>query len=108
MKGAIRLAEGKTVPVPVVETPILEFSRGAAISIGPSKPRFMPETIVRRALSYVGKTLPYDPRHFNCQTFTSMVVSGEGKSPEAEAVVKALELAAIELAAIGEASGRLP
>lgn len=77
------LGKGVT-DAPVECTSLAAFAKGNPIARGPTESRYPRETIIQRALSYVGQRMAYSPTSHNCQHFSSLVVSGQAHSPEAE------------------------
>lgn len=77
-----RLLKGTTI-VKIEKTGMAAFSEGHSVKLGPTKRRFSRAQVVKRALARVGSSFHYNPLKRNCQHFSSKIVSGNARSPEA-------------------------
>lgn len=88
-RGAFKdLLSGEAM-VHIAKSDLETFEKDDLLSIGPSKPAYPRDEIVKRAIVNAGKDWKYNPLTHNCQHFSSEIVTGKADSPEAKAIEKA-------------------
>lgn len=92
VSAARNLFSGKKL-IYVIKSSLSGFAEGKPVKKGPTKPRFPPATIVKRAFSRLGKPYNWEPVSQNCQHFSSWVVSGSANSPFSADVKRAYDKA---------------
>lgn len=88
-KATKNLFHGKEL-AQVEHATLSEFQNGEEVSVGPSKPNFTPKERAQRAISHLGEQWHYRPLDYNCQHFSSEMVSGNPHSPEGQEIAHAL------------------